>query len=488
MANRPRHPAARTGPEVFSIELVCVETHSFDIPLARPFRFGIVELRQLRHLVIAAQFSISLQAKRAVVYTGIAGENLIPKWFEKNPATTLEQDIKALHDTVGKVLALAHSLGPHGSCFDFWHGLSAAAAAALPGTASLSRQLAVSLLERAALDAFCQAAGAPFHKLLAHPDNPLGVDPARLGLPCTPGLLSTPGLPSTPGLRFLPGLAVPRSRLDVRHTIGIADDPHELSSILASNGISRLKIKLSGHPEQDEARLAHLTEAITPGDRTPIHHVTLDGNEAYTSHGTWRAFLVRLRRPGSLDFIRARLAWIEQPLHRDIALSPPTKDLLDTFAELPHIIDESDGELADLPAALALGYVGTSHKNCKGVFKSVRAAALLAARAAAGRFSLLSGEDLTIVAPWAMAQDLAVAAAVGVVDIERNGQHFASGLSSLPAAVAQAAIAAHPELYSPHPQHRATLRIASGQLNLASTLTTGLGWAGTNPMALLSPS
>jgi L-alanine-DL-glutamate epimerase-like enolase superfamily enzyme len=475
MATYSAKPAARP-PTAPSIELLSVDTHSIDIPLTRPFRFGIVELRQLRHFVLAAQFSITLPGQKPATHTGIAAENLIPKWFEKNPATTLAQDITSLQNIITKVLALALAFGPQPTCFDFYHTLTTAAASALPTTsppftAPLSRQLAVSLLERAALDAYCHAAHTPFHKLLAHKANPLGINPSLLGLPAMPALPAP--------------LSAPRSHLHVRHTVGLADDTHDLPPILATTGITRLKIKLSGHPEQDEARLAHLTEALA---NTPIQHVTLDGNEAYTSHATWRAFLVRLRRPGSLDFIRARLAWIEQPLHRDIALTPPTKDLLDTFADLPHIIDESDAELADLPTALSLGYVGTSHKNCKGIFKSVRAAALLTARAAAGQFSILSGEDLTIVAPWAMAQDLAVAATVGVIDIERNGQHFAPGLSAFPPAAAQAAISSHPDLYAPHPNHRAHLQITAGQLHLTSTLTKGLGWAGPNPLTLLSPS
>ena len=43
----------------------------------------------------------------------------------------------------------------------------------------------------------------------------------------------------------------------------------------------------------------------------------------------------------------------------------------------PFIIDEADASLGDLPRALALGYAGTSHKNCKGLTKGLANAALL---------------------------------------------------------------------------------------------------------------
>jgi hypothetical protein len=48
------------------------------------------------------------------------------------------------------------------------------------------------------------------------------------------------------------------------------------------------------------------------------------------------------------------------------------KDGFDSWPEAPPmIIDESDAELTSLRRALELGYRGTSHKNCKGVFKGL---------------------------------------------------------------------------------------------------------------------
>jgi hypothetical protein len=89
------------------------------------------------------------------------------------------------------------------------------------------------------------------------------------------------------------------------------------------------------------------------------------------------------------------------------------------------IIDESDAELDSLPRALALGYHGTSHKNCKGVFKGIANACLLEAlrRQSGGDRLVMSGEDLANIGPVALLQDLAVVATLGVSSVERNGHH-----------------------------------------------------------------
>jgi len=85
------------------------------------------------------------------------------------------------------------------------------------------------------------------------------------------------------------------------------------------------------------------------------------------------------------------------------------------------IIDESDGALGDLPRALALGYAGTSHKNCKGIVKGIANACLLEKRRRSGERVVLTGEDLCNLGPVALLQDLAMTALLGIEHVERNG-------------------------------------------------------------------
>ena len=143
------------------------------------------------------------------------------------------------------------------------------------------------------------------------------------------------------------------------------------------------------------------------------------------------------------------------------------------------IIDESDGELASLPTALAAGYAGTSHKNCKGVFKGIANAALIAHRRQAdpARSYILSGEDLSSVGPVALLQDLAVMATLGVEHVERNGQHYFTGLSMYRPNLQERVLKHHSDLYHRHPRGFATLSVQDGRIDVGSALAAPFGLA-----------
>lgn len=439
---------------------------TWTIPLVRPFRFGVAELRELRHLLVRCAFDID--GDRA---DGYAGENLAPKWFTKDPATTLEQDVAKLDAAVRDVAAVAPSLAAD-SAFDLWHCLTREACARLGTLPALVRQLGVSLVERCAIDAACRRAARPFHELLR--DGSLGLAPE----PVYPDLRLrdiAAALPSAP----------PR-HIAVRHTVGLSDPLEALPEILARGGIGRLKIKLSGDADDDVERLGRIAECV---DRAGIGRITLDGNENYASPAALRPFLARLRAEPALAAVRRALAWVEQPLHRDAALADEVAPLLVEFPQFPHVMDESDDDASRLPRALALGYAGTTYKACKGVFKGVLAAALLHRHAhETGRKTLLSGEDLTIVAPWSQTQDLAAAAAIGVIDVERNGHHYADGLNAFPPPMADAAAAEHPALYACGAGGAVNLRLNGGVLDLSSVNAAPFGSAAAPAFDLLDPA
>jgi hypothetical protein len=138
-----------------------------------------------------------------------------------------------------------------------------------------------------------------------------------------------------------------------------------------------------------------------------------------------------------------------------------------------------------LPTALELGYAGTSHKNCKGVFKSVVNACLLARRRAAGLPAVLSGEDLTNVGPIGLTQDLAAQAVLGVTSVERNGQHYFAGLSQFPAGLQVHALAEHSDLFVRHEGsgNRPRVNVCAGRVALGSVLRAPFGYAGEPELA-----
>jgi hypothetical protein len=216
---------------------------------------------------------------------------------------------------------------------------------------------------------------------------------------------------------------------------------------------------------------------------------SLDGNESFRDPAAFAAQMRALLAEPALREFWPKLLFIEQPLHRDVALTPAA-DWSAWPDRPPIIIDESDAELGSLPAALALGYAGTSHKNCKGVFKGVAHACLLAQRRAAGQPALLSGEDLSNVGPVSLLQDLAVQAALGVTSIERNGHHYFAGLAQFPAPMQAHILAHHGDLYTRSAAGWPRLDVRGGKIALGSVLRApfgcapGLDLSGLEPVAL----
>ena len=135
-------------------------------------------------------------------------------------------------------------------------------------------------------------------------------------------------------------------------------------------------------------------------------------------------------------------------------------------------------EIGSMAAALAIGYAGTSHKNCIGVFKSVANACLLAQRRAAGERVVHSGEDLTNLGPVALTQDLAAAAALGITSIERNGHHYFAGLSQFPPALQAHALEHHGDLFVRAAQGWPRVNVRDGRIALGSVNSAAFGLVG----------
>jgi hypothetical protein len=131
--------------------------------------------------------------------------------------------------------------------------------------------------------------------------------------------------------------------------------------------------------------------------------------------------------------------------------------------------------VGDLPRALALGYAGTSHKNCKGIVKGIANACLLEKRRRAGESVVLTGEDLCNLGPVALLQDLAIMALLGIEHVERNGHHYYRGLSLWPTDWQDTVLVAHGDLYQRHRDGFASLHIREGRVALGSVNTAPFG-------------
>ena len=462
------------------LRVLGTDLHVVNMRLRMPFRFGIATLTALPHLFVRAE--VEIDGRRHV---GMAADHLALKWFTKDPESQARDDLAEMRRVIETACDVARAAGKHQTVFDWWlHAYQGQAAwAGGWGIPPLLAHFGTSLLERAVIDAFCRAEGVPFARVAR--ENRLGV---RLGN-------LHPELAGAEPAQFLP--PEPLRSVVARHTVGMADPltdaeigpadrvddglPQSLEACVRAYGLTHFKIKLWGDVARDLDRLRGIADVLgreAPGGRFAF---TLDANENFKSVAPFRELWAALAAEPALGGFMSRLLFVEQPLHRAVALDErATRELLDWPDRPPTIIDESDAEVGSAARALARGYAGTSHKNCKGVVKSIANACLISHRRAAdpGRAYVLSAEDLSNVGPVALPQDLAVVAALGVDHVERNGHHYFRGLSMLPGESVRGVVEAHPDLYRRLPDGTPAARIEGGRMAIGSVVDAPFGVAG----------
>jgi hypothetical protein len=452
-----------------------------------PFRFGVVTMRAAPLLTLAVEIEAS-SGRRA---TGYAADFLAYRWFDKRPEKSLADNCRDLLACVDEAQGLYLEAGKEGyeTPFALWRtSLPEIERLALAcGFNRLGASFGASMLERGVIDALGRLTGRTFVQLVR---DGLGIDLGSL----------SGGLRGHEIGAFLPER--PLERLHVRHTVGLVDPitaadrrgpavddglPETLEDYLDRDGIAYLKIKVAGRLDEDIARLEAIAAVLERRDRR--FHISLDGNEQYRHADDFLALIARIKATPALARLYAQVMFIEQPLDRAVALDPAVKPALSVLSrDKPVIIDEADGWLTAFREAIELGYRGTSHKNCKGVYKSLHNLALARLRnERAGWPELfLSAEDLSNVPVVALQADLAVVAALGITHVERNGHHYFRGLGHLGKAEKAAALAQHADLYERRGDE-VFLTIADGTLACGSLQVPGMGFAALPDMASLTP-
>jgi hypothetical protein len=415
-----------------------------DVRLRLPFRFGVVTLTEAPQAFVHARIRLE-DGKES---DGAAAELLAPKWFDKNPALSNEDNFEQLRASMRRARDIYLS-----------GGLDTAYGHSRP-TVGLVENFGPALLDRALLDALCRALGIPFYEAVRKniPDIAFsGLDLAR----------------------FLSGLQ-PRSEIAARHTVGLVDPitsqdkktsvndglPETLEEVIARYGHRWFKLKVGGDIKADIERLSAIAGVL---DRIgEPYHASLDGNEQYEDAAQVLDLLRKIKEHARLKRLAASVVFVEQPIKRQNALAA---DISALAKEKPVIIDESDDSLDAFPRAKALGYRGVSSKTCKGLYKSL----INAARCQAwGNGYFMTGEDLTIQAGIALQQDLALVSLLGLTHVERNGHHYVNGMAGLPEREQAAFLESHADLYEK--SHGAVrLRIRNGNIQLNSL--NGPGYA-----------
>jgi len=436
-----------------------------DVRLRMPFRFGVVTLSEAIQGFVRAR--IRLEDGREA--EGAAAELLVPKWFDKDPRLSNEDNVAQLRTSL-QVARDAYVGGGENTAFGHWldnYGPQIALCAAQEMN-SLVACFGPSLIDRALLDALCRALGVSFFDAMA--SN-------------VPGMVAPPWQQDFAAFdlaAFLSSLK-PRARIAARHTVGLLDPitaehktlrdglPETLEEVVARYGHRWFKLKLSGDSEADLRRLASIAGEV---DRlTEPYRVSLDGNEQYGGADQVLDLWRRMKATPALKRLCSSVAFIEQPIARQSTLA---SDIADLAEELPVIIDESDDSLESFPRARRLGYTGVSSKGCKGLYKSLLnlARCRLWNREEGAERYFMTGEDLTVQAGIAVQQDLALVSLLGLEHVERNGHHYVNGMAGLPEAEQEAFLQAHPDLYE-RSEGAVRLKIREGSLAIGS-----LGCAG----------
>lgn len=438
------------------------------VTLRMPFRFGIVTLTH------APQAFLRLALDDGATI-GIAADMLAPKWFDKNPALSNEENFDQLRRSLAlaaeRYLAGPQGLTPFG--FHAAHERAHHAACAAEGLNGLVASFGLALVDRAVIDGFCRREGLSVFEAVA--GNALGIDAA-----------TAPDLAGFDLDRFLAALR-PAPAIEARHTVGLVDAltdaeipadrrvgdglPESLEAAVATYGLRSFKLKVQGDVAADLERLRGIAAVLDRWERP--YRSTLDGNEQYRDREGVLELWHRIAADPALARLHASILFIEQPIARTAALSAP----LGALAEAAAVeIDESDADIDVFVRAKALGYTGISSKSCKGFYRALLNRARVEAWNAGhpARPYFMSAEDLTTQAGIGVQQDLALATLIGCTHVERNGHHYVDGMAGAPEAEQAAFLAAHPDLY--HRQGgRARLRLREGRLEIGSLAVPGLG-------------
>ncbi len=352
------------------LKIVALDFLERDVRLRMPFRFGVVTLTESPQAFVRAR----IRTADGREGEGAAAELLAPKWFDKNPALSNEDNYEQLRVSLrtARERYLSHDARTA------WRHASPAK--------GLVENYGPALIDRAVLDALARALGISFYEAVQR--NAIGAEPFEgIDLPV-----------------FFARLK-PLARIAARHTVGLVDPitaadvkervgdglPETLEEVIARYGHRWFKLKVGGNVAADLERLAAIASVL---DRiAEPYRVSLDGNEQYEDIAGVAELWRRMKEDRRLERLVASIAFLEQPVKRSAALERRIEGI-----EKPVIIDESDDSLEAFPRARALGYRGVSSKTCKGLDKSM----INAARGAAWHEEkgpdpfFLTGEDLTI--------------------------------------------------------------------------------------------
>ena len=445
-----------------------------------PFRFGVVTLTAAPQCFVRARIRLSDQREG----WGTAAELLAPKWFDKSPDLSNEDNFDQLRRALAICARVYQSQGEDRTAFGL-HAVSAPAyfeATDAAGLPPLVASFGAALLDRAILDAVlrleevsvfeaCRRNLFGLSGALTADLEGFDLDPVSRQAETRP----QHPMPAIPWASWTPS---PRT-ISQRRTASTMGCRRRSRRSSDHYGVTHFKIKVGGDLEADIDRLIQISRVLEP---LPSFRATPRRHEQYADvEGVLALWQTIGATPSWRDCVRPCCS-LSSPSRGASALS---EDLSPLARLKPVEIDESDATLDAFLEAKALGYCGVSSKSCK-------ASTITPDRARCAKWNqdagepryFMSAEDLTTQAGLAVQQDLALATLIGCDHVERNGHHYVNGMAAHRNQNKRPSSLPHPDLYH---RHLGSVRLAieDGKLSIGSLDTPGLASAALPDLASL---
>lgn len=333
------------------------------------------------------------------------------------------------------------------------------------------KNVGLSLIETALIDAYCKARKKPFHELLL--DNSFGIEFALIR-PELKGQKVDRFLPSSPSTSLFPRLTINNPDSFPASSKATSSETEAHPAWIQS--ANHFKFRLAGEPERDFSNLLQFAEQVDLQCGRKFSF-SLDGNQCYQEAKQLKALWDKIEEDETLKVFFRKLLHLEEPFDSEHCFH---NQVLALFAEWPRrppiLLSRLDTHFQSLPQAIAHGYAGTTHEKNKGIFKGIANRCLLNARKdrePVGKYTM-SGENCSLSDPIGFFQDLVIQASLGHTSVsmldfnlDRPPPEFAT--------LWKKASDAYPELFKATDDGSVELNLVDGKLDITCILKNPLG-------------
>jgi len=397
------------------------------VPFRAPLKFGgrVMESSTLINV------EVTVETKGRKHATGFGSMPIGNIWAWPSDKVAPDQSEKAMRQFAERTINLANAYDDFGHPVELMYQLSAeyehqakllAEKLGLPEPVPMLAQLvAASPLDAAVHDAYGAVHGLNSYDTLSskfmNDDLSTYLDEQFEGEYLDQYTLREPK-PRMP-LYHLVGALDPLTPADVTKKIGDGL-PETLGEWIAFNGLTHLKIKLSGDQlDWDVDRVLQIDKVSAEAQAKrgcTAWYYSADFNEKCANVDYVLDFLKKIEKANPQAF--ERIQYVEQPTHRDLKAHPENR-MHKAAAIKPIVIDESLVDYETLLLAREQGYSGVALKACKGHTEALFAAA------AAQKFGMfLCVQDLTCPGRSFLHSASLAARIPTVAAIEGNGRQY----------------------------------------------------------------